>query len=206
MSALVSLVVWTINVFSLTLKGERKFYVAGRTGTTEGSPWYAHTTRFATESEARLFASKVRGRLRLGRSINPALWEHAECDQHPFPADMDPRVDGTPITNVAEATGVAKVAPAPVTPPATAGNCPRCGGSGTYRWGPTVNGQPSRSGQCFACRGKGSIAQRVASALAASAAGAPPATVNLPVEQERCPETRRDWPGDAHDFVDDMSA
>ena len=33
--------------------------------------------------------------------------------------------------------------------------CYRCGGSGTYSWGGTVNGVPVHSGQCYACQGGG---------------------------------------------------
>ncbi len=35
------------------------------------------------------------------------------------------------------------------------GICPKCNGSGQYRWGAVVNGQPKHSGQCHSCRGTG---------------------------------------------------
>jgi len=34
--------------------------------------------------------------------------------------------------------------------------CPKCHGSGEYRWGACVNGKPpAKGGPCFACEGKG---------------------------------------------------
>ena len=33
--------------------------------------------------------------------------------------------------------------------------CHRCNGTGIYSWGSTVNGKPSKTGECFACCGKG---------------------------------------------------
>lgn len=35
------------------------------------------------------------------------------------------------------------------------GKCEKCSGSGTYRWGATVNGQPRHSGPCHSCGGTG---------------------------------------------------
>jgi len=35
------------------------------------------------------------------------------------------------------------------------GNCVKCKGSGTYGWGPSVNGKMKHSGTCFSCRGTG---------------------------------------------------
>lgn len=35
------------------------------------------------------------------------------------------------------------------------GTCPKCRGSGEYRWGGTVNGKPVHSGKCFSCKGTG---------------------------------------------------
>ena len=35
------------------------------------------------------------------------------------------------------------------------GPCAKCGGSGAYRWGGTVNGAPRFTGQCHACQGTG---------------------------------------------------
>lgn len=33
--------------------------------------------------------------------------------------------------------------------------CDHCGGTGQYRWGATVNGVPTHSGECFQCLTKG---------------------------------------------------
>jgi DnaJ-class molecular chaperone len=35
------------------------------------------------------------------------------------------------------------------------GKCPKCNGSGEYRWGAVINGQASKSGSCHSCRGTG---------------------------------------------------
>ena len=35
--------------------------------------------------------------------------------------------------------------------------CYKCGGSGEYRWGGSVNGKPVHSGKCFRCDGTGTI-------------------------------------------------
>lgn len=35
------------------------------------------------------------------------------------------------------------------------GECPKCRGTGVYRWGATVNGQAQHEGTCFSCRGTG---------------------------------------------------
>ena len=35
-------------------------------------------------------------------------------------------------------------------------DCTRCGGSGVYRWGGTINGVSRFSGVCFRCNGSGS--------------------------------------------------
>lgn len=40
-------------------------------------------------------------------------------------------------------------------PRAELNRCNKCHGSGTYVWGAVVNGRPSHSGPCFACKGKG---------------------------------------------------
>lgn len=40
-------------------------------------------------------------------------------------------------------------------PNLTPGCCAKCRGSGRYAWGAFVNGKPSHSGQCNACRGTG---------------------------------------------------
>ncbi len=40
------------------------------------------------------------------------------------------------------------------------GRCEKCRGSGLYRWGPIVNGNPSRSGQCHSCGGTGRQTRR----------------------------------------------
>jgi hypothetical protein len=36
-----------------------------------------------------------------------------------------------------------------------AGSCTRCGGSGTYVWGGSINGVPMYSGTCYRCGGCG---------------------------------------------------
>jgi hypothetical protein len=33
--------------------------------------------------------------------------------------------------------------------------CQRCGGTGVYTWGGTINGRPVHEGPCFACVGGG---------------------------------------------------
>ena len=43
-------------------------------------------------------------------------------------------------------------------PKVSAPSCYRCGGSGTYTWGGSVNGVPVHSGACFACQGGGEYA------------------------------------------------
>lgn len=35
------------------------------------------------------------------------------------------------------------------------GHCPKCQGTGEYRWGGTTNGRPNHVGRCFSCRGSG---------------------------------------------------
>jgi len=40
-------------------------------------------------------------------------------------------------------------------PAAKPGKCPKCKGSGQYRWGAVVNGQSRHSGACHSCGGKG---------------------------------------------------
>ena len=35
------------------------------------------------------------------------------------------------------------------------GQCTKCRGSGEYRWGAVVHGQPSKSGRCYSCAGTG---------------------------------------------------
>ena len=35
------------------------------------------------------------------------------------------------------------------------GRCPKCKGTGLYKWGGTVNGKPLHSGACFSCQGTG---------------------------------------------------
>ena len=40
-------------------------------------------------------------------------------------------------------------------PNAKPGICAKCNGSGTYRWGVSINGQMSKSGSCHSCRGTG---------------------------------------------------
>jgi DnaJ-class molecular chaperone len=40
-------------------------------------------------------------------------------------------------------------------PAESPGRCPKCRGTGEYRWGGTVNGKPGRTGTCFSCRGSG---------------------------------------------------
>jgi DnaJ-class molecular chaperone len=37
----------------------------------------------------------------------------------------------------------------------TDGKCAKCHGTGEVHWGAVVNGQPTHSGECFQCRGKG---------------------------------------------------
>lgn len=145
--------------------GQRVFYVAG----TCNSTWYAHTSRFAKESDARLFASRVRGAVRQGQPVTPALWEHAEAatpGTQPFPADLDVRinarmteaalvptpVDDTPEEVRASTANVLAALPlllqrARAEAPAK-GNCYRCGGTGIWARG-------SRSGPCFGCNGSG---------------------------------------------------
>ena len=39
--------------------------------------------------------------------------------------------------------------------------CWKCYGTGTFYWGPVINGQPSRSGVCFACGGDGVTTETV---------------------------------------------
>jgi len=33
--------------------------------------------------------------------------------------------------------------------------CWKCGGTGVYSWGGSVNGVPAKTGKCFNCAGKG---------------------------------------------------
>lgn len=40
------------------------------------------------------------------------------------------------------------------------GKCAKCGGSGRYVWGGSVNGVPRFSGQCHSCRGTGQQSAR----------------------------------------------
>jgi hypothetical protein len=40
------------------------------------------------------------------------------------------------------------------------GQCAKCGGSGMYRWGATVNGKSQHSGPCFSCQGTGQQSAR----------------------------------------------
>lgn len=40
-------------------------------------------------------------------------------------------------------------------PNAKPGPCDKCKGTGTYRWGASVNGRMSHAGTCFSCRGTG---------------------------------------------------
>jgi hypothetical protein len=35
------------------------------------------------------------------------------------------------------------------------GKCAKCGGSGLYRWGPRIQGVPSKIGKCYSCGGSG---------------------------------------------------
>ena len=35
------------------------------------------------------------------------------------------------------------------------GPCEKCGGTGVYNWGGTINGKPRKSGTCYSCRGSG---------------------------------------------------
>lgn len=35
------------------------------------------------------------------------------------------------------------------------GKCPKCSGSGVYRWGACVNGKMAREGKCHSCGGTG---------------------------------------------------
>jgi DnaJ-class molecular chaperone len=35
------------------------------------------------------------------------------------------------------------------------GTCPKCRGTGTYRWGATVTGRSTHEGTCFSCSGTG---------------------------------------------------
>lgn len=35
------------------------------------------------------------------------------------------------------------------------GQCSKCHGSGTYSWGASINGKPSKSGPCHSCRATG---------------------------------------------------
>ena len=40
-------------------------------------------------------------------------------------------------------------------PAVAPGQCPKCGGSGVYRWGAVINGKCSKEGPCHSCRGTG---------------------------------------------------
>ncbi len=40
------------------------------------------------------------------------------------------------------------------------GQCAKCGGSGVYSWGASVNGKMQHSGPCFSCRGTGKQSSR----------------------------------------------
>jgi DnaJ-class molecular chaperone len=40
-------------------------------------------------------------------------------------------------------------------PNAAPGKCAKCGGSGKYCWGGTVNGKPVHSNTCWSCKGTG---------------------------------------------------
>jgi DnaJ-class molecular chaperone len=35
------------------------------------------------------------------------------------------------------------------------GECPKCKGTGEYRWGAVINGKSSKSGPCHSCHGTG---------------------------------------------------
>lgn len=50
--------------------------------------------------------------------------------------------------------------------------CPKCSGSGIYRWGAIVNGVHSFSGECFRCHGTGRVAERASKLDAALVVGA----------------------------------
>ena len=40
-------------------------------------------------------------------------------------------------------------------PAAKPGKCPKCSGTGEYRWGPVINGQSKHAGPCHSCGGTG---------------------------------------------------
>jgi DnaJ-class molecular chaperone len=40
-------------------------------------------------------------------------------------------------------------------PNAKPGQCIKCSGTGTYKWGAIVNGKATHSGDCHSCRGTG---------------------------------------------------
>lgn len=40
-------------------------------------------------------------------------------------------------------------------PNAKPGECVKCRGTGTYRWGTVVNGKCEKEGPCFSCQGTG---------------------------------------------------
>jgi DnaJ-class molecular chaperone len=40
------------------------------------------------------------------------------------------------------------------------GKCCKCHGTGTYRWGATVNGKTAHSGKCHSCGGTGRQTKR----------------------------------------------
>jgi DnaJ-class molecular chaperone len=40
------------------------------------------------------------------------------------------------------------------------GQCGKCRGTGTYRWGASVNGKMTKSGSCHSCQGTGQQTRR----------------------------------------------
>lgn len=40
------------------------------------------------------------------------------------------------------------------------GVCPKCKGSGLYRWGASINGRSANQGTCFSCQGTGKQTKR----------------------------------------------
>ncbi|MEH2525840.1 MULTISPECIES: hypothetical protein [unclassified Bradyrhizobium] len=40
------------------------------------------------------------------------------------------------------------------------GTCCKCRGTGTYSWGPVINGKCSKTGTCFSCGGTGKQTRR----------------------------------------------
>jgi DnaJ-class molecular chaperone len=38
--------------------------------------------------------------------------------------------------------------------------CGKCNGTGTYKWGASVNGRPSNVGTCYSCQGKGVMTKK----------------------------------------------